>query len=73
MARQERHTAESEREVASSGTPQELLRATHDALDVLESSLRALASFEKPVSIDLVLQLRRRVIEAFSDARPDGS
>ncbi len=73
MSQPERHTAVSEREAASGGTPQELLHATHDALDVLESSLRALASFEKPVPIDLVLQLCRRVIEISSDARPDGS
>lgn len=52
---------------------QKLLRRTHNALDSLESSLRALATPDQDHPIDLILQLRRRVIELFPDTPPGKS
>ena len=58
-----------EREFALSDTQRQSLQAAHDALDVLESSLRALPSPGKPEPIDLVLRLRRTIIETFSGSQ----
>jgi len=64
----------SQRYHAQSENKQELLRAVHEALDVLESRLQALPPVEqRPRPIDLVLQLRREVIETFSESPADGS
>ena len=56
-----------------SDTERKLLRKTHNALDSLESSLRALAPPDGDEPIDLVLQLRRKIIEVFPDTPPDKS
>ena len=69
MECREKSGAASERESTLSDTQRELLGSVHDALDVLESSLRALPSSGKSKTIDLVLQLRHRIIETFSDLR----
>ena len=47
-------------------TKKELLRGVHDALDSAEIRLRTLAPLGESKAVDLVLQLRRQIIEEFS-------
>lgn len=56
---------------AEGANKQELLRAVHETLDVLESRLGA--SDQRPAPIDLVLRLRRRIIEMSSECPGDKS
>ena len=52
---------------------EQTLRAVHDTLDLLESSLRVLSFSESSEPIDLVLRLRRRIIEMSSECPGDKS
>ena len=54
-----------ERQVVDRDADIELLRKVYDGLDVLEARLNMLALPGKSEAIDLVLQLRRKVIEEF--------
>ena len=74
LMQREKSGVPNERQAAESENEQQLLRAVHETLDVLESRLQALPPMEQcPRPIDLVLQLRREVIETFSESPADGS
>lgn len=59
----------SKEQLAEGDPDKTLLQEVHDDLDMLESHLRVLASSGKTAPIDLVLQLRRVIIEEFPAAR----
>ncbi len=57
----------------STAVDTEVLRMIHNALDLLESCLRNMPRSGEPEPIDLVVQLRRRIIEAYNKPGTSGS
>lgn len=70
----EKSGAPNERQAGESENERQLLRAVHETLDLLESRLLALPPVEqRPRPIDLVLQLRREIIDTFPGSVADES
>lgn len=65
MLNREKTSSVPKRGRGHSATHKSMMRVVHEALDLVECCLGAMPLSEDPELIDLVLQLRRRIIETY--------